>query len=516
MKSIIYQTSLCSIIASLCFNTTAIALGQAAATLKPGIASQDSVNDLSVASGKSIVLDFATPVKRVSIGPNEVAEARVVSPNEIVLNGKAPGQTSLIVWNKAGERQFFNIMVRAGSWEANDRLDAVRRELSTELPGQPVKVTWDNGSVFLRGTVPDLASSERAVQIASTALLGPADPSGKATTGKIVNLLYVSVPPADKQVLLKVRFASVDRTKTKQLGMNLVSTGAGNTVGMISTGQFGSPTVTQTSSGTSVTFADELNLLGFHVGNLPLDVDIKALEAKGLVEILAEPNLLAANGKQASFLAGGEYPYPVAQGGTTSGGGSTITIMFKEYGIRLNFIPTITPRGTIRLQVAPEVSSLDFTNAITISGFQVPAISSRKVNTEVELAKGQTFVVGGLLDNRESETLNKIPFLGDVPVLGKFFHSISRTKSNTELIVMVTPEIVDPIPANTSSPNLKFPEPFLPQNTAGPLQNPEPKDESSAILKQQTSVPVEQMIEMQKPEQPLAIEGSFSERSTAK
>lgn len=514
MKASLHHSLSCALILVLSCAATQTTFGQDAKSQQPAIASQDSINDLSVAAGKSIMLDFATPVKRVSIGTNEIADARVMSPNEIVLNGRAPGQTSLIVWNKDGERQFFNVTVRTSAWEIGDRLDGVKRELRTELPGQPVSVTWDNGSVFLRGTVRDLASSERAVQIASTAVHGTADSGGKAATGKVVNLLYVSVPPADKQILLKVRFASIDRTKAKQLGMNLVSTGAGNTVGMVSTGQFGSPTVTQDSSGTKVTIADELNLLGLHVGNLPLDVDIKALETKGLVQILAEPNLLAANGKQASFLAGGEYPYPVAQGGTTAGSGTTITIMFKEYGIRLNFIPTITPRGTIRLQVAPEVSSLDFTNAITISGFQVPAISSRKVNTEVELAKGQTFVVGGLLDNREIETLEKIPFLGDVPVLGKFFHSISRTKTNTELIVMVTPEIVNPIPDGSPLPSLKFPVPFLPPNTAGPLQNPESKDKNTAI-EQRPTVPVEEMIEMQKPEKPLVIEGSFSQTSSS-
>ncbi len=172
-----------------------------------------------------------------------------------------------------------------------------------------------------------------------------------------------------------------------------------------------------------------------------LGATIQALEAKGLVEVLAEPNVLAQNGKQASFLAGGEYPYPVVQGSSVAGSGSSVTIQFKEYGVRLNFIPTITPRGTIRLQVAPEVSSLDFTNAVTVSGFQIPAIAVRKVKTEVELGEGQSFAIGGLLDNRETETFQKIPFLSSIPILGKFFQSISKNKNNTELIVIVTPGI---------------------------------------------------------------------------
>jgi pilus assembly protein CpaC len=215
----------------------------------------------------------------------------------------------------------------------------------------------------------------------------------------------------------------------------------------------------------TATTNNELNLFAFFPG-LNLGATIEALETKGLVEVLAEPNVMAVNGKEASFLAGGEYPYPVAQ--ASAGGQSAITIMFKEYGIRLNFIPTITPRGTIRLQVAPEVSALDFTNAVTISGFEVPAITSRKVKTEVELSDGQSFVIGGLLDNNETETFQKIPFLGDIPVLGKFFQSINRTKTNTELIVIVTPEVVSPIEAGAALPALKFPEKFLPPTPAFP------------------------------------------------
>ena len=159
---------------------------------------------------------------------------------------------------------------------------------------------------------------------------------------------------------------------------------------------------------------------------------------------------MAVNKQEASILAGGEYPYPVAQ--ASAGGQSAISIMFKEYGVRLNFIPTITPRGTIRLQVAPEVSALDFTNAIEISGFDVPAITTRKVKTEVELSDGQSFVLGGLLDNTEAESFQKIPFIGDIPFIGKFFQSMQRTKTNTELVIIVTPEIIAPIPAGTPLP----------------------------------------------------------------
>jgi pilus assembly protein CpaC len=192
----------------------------------------------------------------------------------------------------------------------------------------------------------------------------------------------------------------------------------------------------------------------------------------------------------------------------SGGGGSSVTIMFKEYGVRLNFIPTITPRGTIRLQVAPEVSSLDFSNAVEVSGFNVPAISTRKVNDEVELADGQSFIIGGLLDNRETETFEKIPFLGDIPILGKFFQSISKNRTNTELIVIVTPEIVAPITAGASLPELKYPDKFLPSNSGIPMHNPDAKTSANTPAPAPATMPVEKLIESMKPETPLVIEST--------
>jgi pilus assembly protein CpaC len=444
--------------------------------------------------GKSVLLDCANPVERVAVGLGGVAEANAVSPVEILVNGKAPGETSLIIWEKGGNREFFNIVVRAGLTTSNDRFDVIRREMSRQLPGQDVKITGENGAVFVSGTVKDLTSSERAVQIASVA-------------GKVVNLLNVEVPAPQAQVLLKVVFASVDRNKSKQLGINLFSSGFGNVIGAVTTGQFSPPTLhPPDSSGNIGSLANDLNLFAFFPG-LDLGATVQALESKGLVEVLAEPNVLAQDGKQGSFLAGGEYPYPVAQASGTSGG-STVTIQFKEYGIRLNFIPTVTPRGTIRLQVAPEVSSLDFTNAVQISGFQVPAIAVRKVKTEVELDKGQSFAIGGLLDNRETETFQKIPFISSVPILGKFFQSINRTKQNTELIVIVTPEVVNPIPVGAPIPQPNFPHPFLEPNSNVPMHNPEsPSDVTQA--KAPASIPVEKLVESMQPEKPLAIEDSY-------
>jgi pilus assembly protein CpaC len=460
---------------------------------QPAAASvQDSTNELYVAVGKTVLVDLAKPISRVTIGLGDIAVAQAISRTEIMVNGKAPGETSLIIWDTKGGRQFFNVTVRASTAQANDSLDAVRRELRIELPGQTLKISAEGGSIFLRGNVKDLTSSERAVKIASIA-------------GKVVNLLNVDLPPVEPQILLKVRFAAVDRSKAAQYGINLVNLGLGNTVGGITTGQFSPPSVTIPTSGPVATFSNELNMLAMPIGNWPVGIDIQALQTKGVVETLAEPNVLAVNGKEASFLAGGEYPYPVVQG---SSGGTSISIMFKEYGVRLNFIPTITPRGTIRLQVAPEVSALDFTNALELSGFTVPGITSRKMKTEVELNDGQTFVLGGLLDNRETETFEKIPFIGDIPILGKLFQSSTKTRNNTELIVTVTPEVVAPMQAGAPLPELKFPVKFLPPNSAITLNTPDAKTAANTQAPPPATIPVETLIDSMKPEAPLVIEGS--------
>lgn len=435
------------------------------------------------------MIDFTQRVTRVAVGLGDVAEASVVSPTEILVNGKAPGATSLIVWEDGGVRQFFNVTVHQSLYTADASLTDLRRQLRMALPGQNVEVSSDNGLVVLRGTVADLNSSDRAVQLAST-------------IGKVVNLLYVNVPQSPPQILLKVHFCSVDRNLQKQLGLNIFSLGASNSIGQVSTGQF-SPVAVNDTSGTPIaSIGNGLNLQIFRP-DINLGATIQALEQKGVVEELAEPNLLAQDGKEASFLAGGEYPYPIVQG-IAAGSAGAVTIQFKQFGIRLSFIPTITPRNTIRLQLAPEVSSLDFTHSIELSGFNVPGINIRRVKTEVELANGQSFVIGGLLDNSETQTFEKIPFIGDIPILGKLFQSIQRSKNNTELIVIVTPEIVPPIPAGQPIPALNYPVKFMPPNSNIPMSNPSAA--TGSAVPQPESIPVEQLIESNKPEKPLTNE----------
>jgi pilus assembly protein CpaC len=486
----------------LSFVTAAGTILQAQIPVPPAAAEsagQDQSNDLSVTVGKSALVDFTKPVVRVAIGMGDIAEATAVSPNEVMVNGKVVGNTSLIVWEQGGERQFFNVTVHASRAAMDDSVSALRRELKVALPGQNINVVTENNLVFLRGTVDDLSSSDRAVQIASSA-------------GKVVNLLYVTVPPPPRQILLKVRFASVDRSATHELGLNIFSTGAANTIGTVTTGQFSPPTVTlpNGSSSAVATASQALNLFFFRP-DLNLGATIKALETQGVVQVLAEPNVLAEDGKQASFLAGGEYPYPVVQGTTGGGGTGAVTIQFKEFGVRLNFLPVITPQGTIRLQVAPEVSSLDFTNGINISGFQVPGIDVRKVKTEVELNEGQSFAIGGLLDNRETRTLQKIPFISSVPVLGKLFESISKNRTNTELIVIVTPEIVAPINQGQPLPQLNYPDKFLPPNSNIPMTTPGANvTGAKPTVAPPAAIPVEKLVQSMQPEKQLTIEGSYS------
>lgn len=456
----------------------------------------DSTNDLYLTVGKTVLVDCQYPITRVATGLGDVAVANVVSATEIMVDGKGPGQTSLIIWDSRGGRQFFNVTVRSNEYGVENQLAEVRRQLRTNLPGQAINVSLVNGSVFLRGTVNDLVSSTRAVQIASTA-------------GKVVNLLDVDVPAAKPQILLKVRFASLDLTRSRDLGINIFNLGLGNAIGAISTGQFSPPTVSGQSASSSgfggaigsAQIANDLNITTFFPG-VGLGATIQALEQKGILQVLAQPNLVTEDGKQASFLAGGQFPYPVVQGGG-AGTPATVTIQFKNYGVSLTFIPTIMPDKTIRLQVAPEVSALDYSNEVSISGFQVPALTDRAVNTEVELADGESFLIGGLLDKSITQTFDKIPFLGDIPILGKFFQSQLKTQNNTELIVVVTPEIVSPIPAGTAPPELSYPLQFMPSATKT-THTPDAKTAANTLPKAPATIPIEKLIESMKPETPLS------------
>ena len=428
---------------------------------------------LTVTVGKSLIIDSPLNIQRISVANGDLVEAVAVNPKEVLLNGKGPGETSLIVWQQSGNRLVYDLTVRMSPL----KLEAVREQLAREYPDSDINVTFDNDTAFVRGSVKDVITAERVMAMV-------------ATLGKAVNLLRVDVPPVETQILLKVRFANVDRAASSDLGVDLAST-ALNQNTSITTGQYNGLAVNQSGA---FSLSDALNVFLFRK-DLNLGAAIKALESKRLLETLAEPNVLAINGKPASFVSGGEFPYPMVQGGASVG---TVTISFREYGIRINFLPVITPRGTIRLQVAPEVSALDYANAVTFEGFTIPALTTRKVQTEVELESGQSFVIAGLLDNTMTETLNKIPGLANIPLLGKLFQTRSRSKDNSELLVIVTPEVVRPVPAGQPLPELSYPQPFLKTNSPMPMQQPE-IDKTRAVAEQPRleSIPLEQLVQSQ-------------------
>jgi pilus assembly protein CpaC len=392
---------------------------------------------LRVMVGKSLLINTTERLKRVSVTDPTIADPQVISPTQILIHGRAPGEVSLLIWDELERSRSFDLRVDVD-------VSAVAEEEKQVFPDQQITVTPSRSAIVLSGHVTDEDVSKRAGMIA------------EAYSHNVVNVLTYG-PVGAQEVLLEVKFAEVDRSALTQLGANIFSTGAANTIGSTTTGQFGGfgpQQVTQTgsaSASSNQTISNVLNLFLFRP-DIHLGAVIEALQNKNLLQILAEPNLIAVNGKEASFLAGGEFPFPIVQPGQ---GFTAVTIQFKEFGVKLKFTPLIEPNGNIHLRVVPEVSTLDFANALTISGFTVPALSTRRADTEFELQDGQSFVIAGLMDNRVTNITNKIPGLGDIPILGNFFRSKSAQKSNSELMVLCTARRVSPngqAPAGPANP----------------------------------------------------------------
>jgi len=384
-----------------------------------------SAAPLRVMVGKSLLINTTERLKRVSVTDPAVADVSPVTPTQVLVNGLAPGETSLLIWDELERSRSFDLRVDVD-------ITAAREEMQKLFPNEQIQVSPSRSAIVLSGHVTTEDVAKHAGALAS------------AYSKNVVNVLTFGPVGAD-EVLLEVRFAEVDRTALTQLGINMFSTGAGNTIGTIQTGQFGGVTVspvqgttggTGTTTHTTTTTVNNFLNLFFFNPQVNLGAVISALQQKSLLQILAEPNLVALNGKEASFLAGGEFPFPVVQPNAT--GLSTVTIQFREFGVRLKFTPVIQPNGSIHLHVAPEVSTLDFANSVTVSGTTIPALSTRKADTEFELQDGQSFVIAGLIDNRVTDIMNKVPGLGDIPILGNFFRSKSAQKSNTELMVLCT------------------------------------------------------------------------------
>jgi len=441
--------------------------GQAGAVAAPQEASAvgvqapvgPSAEALHVLGGRSLVITSQARIQRISVADPAVVGTVVVSPTQILVNGKAPGAASLVIWDETGQSQTFDVFVDLDVVEMAGKIHQV-------LPNEPIQVDARGGVVTISGHVSSQGVADRVIAIAQAMV---------PKKENVVSLLEIPVAPTTGEVLLEVKFAEVDRSTLSQFGTNLLSTSPAKNVFTTTTGEYAPPTLqsnttvsggaTQTgsatvsSAGVPITLSQLLNVFIFRP-DINLGAVIQALQQRNLLQILAEPNVLAETGKEASFLAGGQFPFPVIQGST--GGVPVVTIQFREYGVRLVFTPVITPDGLIHLKVAPEVSSLDYTNALTIQGFTIPSIATRRVESEMILKDGQSFVIAGLVNNQVIEQFSKIPGLADLPILGRLFKSRSINKTQDELLVMVTPRIVHMAspPKQQSLPN--FPAPFLP------------------------------------------------------
>lgn len=384
--------------------------------------------------GKSILINVQKPLTRVLSSNPTVVETMAASPTEIVVEGKAPGASSLILWDANGRSQVLDVV-------SDIDIAALRNVIQKTYPKEHLQLEADGGRLLLTGTASTSHIVEDLGKMASV------------YSKDVVNSILVPISH-DRQVLLEVKFAEVDRAALSQVGVNIFSTGAGNTIGATTTGQFGNFGQQKINdafgAGTphfpfeikDFTVNQVLNIFLFRP-DLHLGTVIQALQARNVLQILAEPNLMAISGQKATFLAGGEFPFPVVQ---PSAGFSSISIIFKPFGVKLDFTGIIQDDNTLRLHVAPEVSALDFTNAVTLAGGgTVPAISTRRAETEIELKDGQSFGIAGLLDQRATAQLSKIPGIGDIPVLGQLFRSRSINKTNNELLVFVTPHIIDPV-----------------------------------------------------------------------
>jgi pilus assembly protein CpaC len=388
---------------------------------------------VSLTAGRSTVLTTDFNISRIAITNPAIADATVVQPREILIDGKAPGTISLIVWGPTSRTQYDLVVEQP--------VTSLQQNLAMLFPGEDIQVSTSDDSTILSG------------QVSSTNVMLRAGEIAQAATAKraVLNLLQVPGGNESQQVLLQVRFAEVNRRVLHEVGLSL-ALNKENWAGRMTTQQFSAPAVDDASGG--LVFSDLLNLFFFDK-KLGFGGVLRALESRGAFQSLAEPNLIAYNGQEASFLAGGEFPVPVVQGAT-----GTVTVQFKEFGIRLNFKPTIAG-DAIRLKVRPEVSTLDFANGVSLGGFRIPALTTRRAETDVELRDGQTFAIAGLLDNLSQEDGSAIPILSKLPIIGYLFKSKAERAEQTELMVLITPRLVRALDPDEVPPLPTRFKPFL-------------------------------------------------------
>ena len=379
---------------------------------------------VNVLVGQSRVINFDRPVGRFSVSNPEIAEAVLVTPDQVLVNGKAFGQVNFIAWEQTGGQFLvFDVYVRAN-------LSLIDSQIRALFPKDDVRLSQANGSVVISGSVKDANTSTQVQSVV------------EAAGFKTVNMLTSPISNAT-QIQLEVRVAEVNRNKLRDYNTSYTTQPDGGTGGYINSGA--APSVLDRVGMNPVgslfpLVQPALNLFIFN-RQINSGAFLRMLRQEGAFRQLAEPNLIAMNGQQASFLAGGEFPVPVLQ----NTAGQAITIVWKEYGVRLNFKPTIIDEDHIRLELEPEVSTIDFNNGIRFNGFVIPALRTRRAKTGVELRDGQSFALAGLLDNSETKTLSRIPIVSEIPVLGNLFKSKSFEKKETELMFFVTAHLVKPV-----------------------------------------------------------------------
>ena len=377
---------------------------------------------VNVLVGQSRLITFDRSLERFSVSNPEIAEAVLVSANQVVINGKAFGQINLIAWEKNSARFIvFDVYVRTN-------LSLIDSQIRALFPKDDIRLSQANGSVVLSGTVSDPKVATQAEAVI------------QAAGFKTVNMLESPVKDL-VQVQLQVRVAEVNRSRIKELGTSYAYQAGPGVGGYLNSGQGPSSIGDVTGGLLSGTLSSSLNLLVMGGNTLAM---LRAMQQQGALRALAEPNIIAMNGQEASFLAGGEFPVPVVQGGS-NGNAAAVSIVFKEYGVRLNFKPTIIDEDHIRLELEPEVSTLDFVNGVKLSGFIIPALRTRRAHTGIELRDGQSFALAGLLDNSETRNYSRVPGLGNLPVIGNLFKSKSFQQNESELMFIVTTQIVHPV-----------------------------------------------------------------------
>ena len=395
---------------------------------------------VTITAGRSTVLFTPFDITRIAVTNPAVADAVVVKSREVLVDGKSAGTVSLIVWG-AGERRHFDVVVDKG-------VTTLEQNFQQLFPGEAITVSVTDDAAILSGAVSSNDVMLRAGELAKAAM----------PKLNVINMLQLPSGSPSKQVMLQVRFAEVNRNALQQSGLALVANRQ-NIAGRTTTQQFPAPDF----DNDVLEFTDFLNIFLFQ-RNQGIGGVLKALQGRGFLQSLAEPNLIAMHGQKASFLAGGEFPIPIVQ--SVASGQNSITVIFKEFGIKLNFTPTILDENHIRLELEPEVSSLDFSSGIQIEGLLIPGLRVRRAKTVLELRDGQSFALAGLIDNSEQVNLSKVPLLGDVPILGELFKSRSFQRNETELMFLVTVKLVEPLNPDQlpKLPGVTELKPMLPAN----------------------------------------------------